>query len=172
MKFSKIAIPKLATYAIMIPLPIALLCIFMTCAIHFGTHSSNWFFLISVVADCVLLVSGYIYYFRIAFCPYKITSQGISNRHITIDWEKVTTYKVHSVEVSAIIRPFRMELTQVCVIPCTDASSYRELNPRECVFFQVTKENLLLIDRYCTHKSEEIKDLLLRYSDMLGRSVE
>ena len=172
MKLYKLAIPKLAAYSILFPLIPALLWIVMTIVIYLGTDSSYYFPLIAEIVGCSLLVTGHIYYFRITFCPYKMTSQGISNRHITIDWEDVTTYNVYSVEVTPFITPpFRKELTRVCVIPSTKAGSYRELNPRECVFFQVTKENLLMIDEYCTHKSEDIKDLLLRYSDLLGRPM-
>ncbi len=173
MKQYKPAIPKLAAYAILFPLSPVLLWIFMTCVIYFGTDSTYYFPLIVEIVGSSLLVIGHIYYFRIAFCPYKMPPQGISNRHITIDWEDVTTYNVYSVEVTPFITPpFRKEITRVCVIPSTKANSYRELNPRECVFFQVTKENLLMIDGYCPHKSEEIQDLLLRYSDLLGRPMD
>lgn len=172
MKFFKIASPKLAAYSILFPL-FYILPFIITCIIGLGTHSSNWGFLIAGIVGSSLLIIGFIYYFRIAFCPYRMTPQGISNRHVTIDWENITTYEIYSVEVTPFFTPpFRKEITRVCAIPSTKAGSYRELNPRECVFFQVTKENLLLIDQYCSHKSEEIQDLLLRYSDLLGRPMD
>lgn len=128
--------------------------------------------LIPEVVGSIVLVVGFIYYYRIAFCPYKMNSQGISNRYVTIDWANVTTYQVYPVQVYVVSSLWKTEIAQVCAIPSTNASSYGDLNPRECVFFSVTKENLLLIEQCCTKKSEGIQDLLLRYSDLLGRPMD
>ena len=173
MKRFRLAIPKLVVYCIKLPLIPVLLWNVLICLSFLGTDFSHLTVVLTNIIGSILLVSAYIYYYyRPAFHCYKITSEGISNRHLTIPWDKVTSCKVYSVEVPRFIRPLMKELTRVCAIPCTKADSYRKLDSRDCVFFEVTKENLLLIDQYCTHKSEDIRVLLRRYSDLMSETKQ
>ena len=173
MKRFRLAIPKLAIYFIKLPLIPVLLWDALICLTIGVADSSHLASVLTNIIGSIFLVIAYIYfYYRQAFHCYKITSEGISNRYLTIPWEKVTSCKVYSVEVPRFFGPLMKELTRVCAIPCTRADSYRELDARDCVFFEITKENLLLIDRYCTNKSEDIRDLLRRYSDLMSETKQ
>lgn len=164
MKIYKLAMPKLVAYSILFPLIPSLMWLFWCCILYFGNHSLTLAEFIGDIVLCSMLNFVYIFYFRSAYCLYKITPQGLSNRYITIDWADVTSYKVYSVKVHILSRMHKSELMQVCVFPCTQVDSYRKLNPRECVFFAITKSNIRFIDQYCINKNNSIKDLIQSYS--------
>ena len=167
MKFYGLSIPKLALYSVLYPFfPFSLMLIvtFIACV---GTDSSEWLVFVFEILFVALLVGGYVYYFRRAFGRYKITSKGISNPYLTIDWASISTCETYSVDVNLFSRYHKTNLTTVCVFPTQSVRSFTELDPRECVYFEVNRKNIGLIARYCPHPSEDVKELLHRYSDLL-----
>lgn len=168
MKYYGLSIPKLAAYSILWPLCPFSLMLGFTFIICMSGDASQWQYFIGEILFVALLMGGYIYYYRKAFCLYKITPKGISNKHFSIDWEDINSYETYSVDVLLFSSFHKTELTTICAVPAQLIRSYNDLDPHRCVYFEVNRKNIGLIARYCPHPSEAVRELLHRYSDLLN----
>jgi hypothetical protein len=114
----------------------------------------------------IVVVSSLIYHN--AYCKYRITLTGIENKHLSIKWQDIETYKIIRVrlfERTVIPRP--LELSSIICFGVVEKDNFWLINSKQCVFFSLTKKNLDKIKEYGKDKNLVVSEIIEKYYNVV-----
>ena len=105
------------------------------------------------------------------FYLYKITENGIENKHLSFDWHEIDKVEIVYTE------QHRRNLTKIVYPPVACIGQVRKgglfgQNRRQCVFFPITQRNLKLIQEYSKGENKALNDLISQYIDYPDEKIK
>ncbi len=146
---------SLVLFSIISPMEI---CVFFYIGLLFKKTNILLFLIITIA---VHILFTYIFYmvYQNAFNVITINSEGLRTRHISVDWENAICVSICEVKLYQYSLLPTVYIDVLCISETEKVYDFTRKNT-DCIFIEMTKNNLDILREFVPEGAKEIRELI------------